>query len=224
MTAWKSYKTQRLPWYFSWVFHHLINKRKGRVIIITSELAKEYLPCQTGWESVILSAFSMILEWTNGNYTKKAQKNKPTEAVWCIFETHRNKSYSPNSWILLMSSKTQLNTLIALDQFWNLHMNNSWGIFFYGPDQRALNSRETSPVNSVSFWWGPQVNLLCQYSPITQYHILQEYQIFQKAVFNWVQKHDNWITHVGLSGCPPPWTISTLYSELYWGQWNFCAF
>lgn len=96
--------------------------------------------------------------------------------------------------------------------------------FFSGPDQITMNSREILQVNSVRFWWGPQVNLLCQYSQITQYHILQQYQIFQKAVFNWAQEHDNWITSVGLTGCLPPWTIFTLYSEPYWGQWNFCAF
>lgn len=28
--------------------------------------------------------------------------------------------------------------------------------FFYGPHQKPMNSRETFPVNPVSFWWGPR--------------------------------------------------------------------
>lgn len=161
--------------------------------------------------------FFLILQWTNGNYTKK---KKTTGVVWCICKTHRNKSYNTNSWILLMNFKTQLKTLIALDQFWNVLMNNILAhCFFSGPDQRAMDSRETFPVNSVSFLMRPPVQ--CQYSQITQYHILQQYQIFQKAVFNWVQEHDNWITCVGLTGCLPPWTIFTLYSELYWDNGTF---
>lgn len=68
-------------------------------------------------KKVILSTFFLILQ----AITHK-KEDKTTEVAWCIFETHRNKSYSPNSWILLMSSKAQLNTLIALDQFCNVHI------------------------------------------------------------------------------------------------------
>lgn len=55
-----------------------------------------------------------------------------------------------------MNFKTQLKTLIALDQFWNVLMNNILAhCFFSGPDQRAMDSRETFPVNSVSFLMRP---------------------------------------------------------------------
>ena len=149
-----------------------------------------------------------------------------------IWQLHRTKNYrrslvylsdsqkckySPNDWTRMISSKTQLNTLIALDQFWNVHSNNilrhlfSMDLTKMNEFWKLMNESENFPGNSVSFWLRPQVILLCRYIQMIQYQILQQFQTIPKAVCNWIQEHDNQITHLGLSGCPPPWQ-SLLYT------------
>lgn len=55
--------------------------------------------------------------------TWQLHRKKTTGEAWYMCQTHRNESNSLNDRIFMMISKTQLITLIALDQFWNVHSN-----------------------------------------------------------------------------------------------------
>lgn len=90
--------------------------------------------------------FHLLSSDINNRHLTFTPKNTMREA-WYIRQTHWNETNSPSDWILTMSSKRQLNTPTALDQFWNANSNNTVRHLFSIDIAEGVNSRGTFSGN-----------------------------------------------------------------------------
>lgn len=149
----------------------------------------------------------LILQWTLGNYTEKTTR----EACY-ICQTHKNERNSPNDWILVINSEIQLNTLIALEQFWNVHSNNILRHLFC-VDLTKRPWIQEKLFKEIHWVFDEAPRSFCCVG-IFKSHSFRSYnniRQFRKQFAIWIQEHDNQITQLGLSHCLSPWQ-SLLYT------------